>query len=265
MKRHLWFFALVLLFNTACSSLVVRLPSARLESPEVAGPWGKRLGVVASEMTAIKVTEDASARPPALNAPTTWAAIDVPMKAGLGIGDFFEVGLRFGPFSNSGLLTGKFQALGNSARASQPGDFALAFSAGFGSQTSTNSGDQKGEFGPGGHNWQAKETTSIVDFALILGYRFTPWFMMYGGPYLSRLSMSGNVHDDLSDDGTSPAADYALSADGQISGVNVDFEVTFTQSKVFSLTAEVAYLTVHWTNLPTTTAGRVALLSEWVF
>jgi len=261
--RILCFTSLVI--TSACTSLIVHLQSARFDSPEVAGPWGKRLSVGAGLTHDVTIASDTSSRPPTLGTPTDDTDLDIPLRVGLGLGQIFEIGLRYGFPVSAAMLTGKVQLLGHTARESVPGDISLALAAGYGTQSSAIGGNQNGVFGPGGFNWNANETTNVADYSVLFGYRPTEKLMIYGGPFYTKYTMSGNVHDDLSDNGTSPATDYALAGQGQETGLNADFEFTFSEKKLFSLSAEVQYLNFQWTNLTPVNDLRAAAMCEWVF
>lgn len=213
----------------------------------------------------VAVSDDASSRPPLFGSPSVESGFDVPVRAGLGLGDSFEVGLRYGVLASAAMVSGKLQLLGRPAREAKEGDIALALTVGYGNQNSAAGGSQKGAFGPGGFNWNARETTSIQDFALIAGFHPRNWLLVYGGPFYSVLEMSGTIHHDLSDDGSSPAADYALKAQGQTYGANLDFMFTFGESKVFALTLEASYTNFQWANHSPVNDGKGAFSCEWIF
>jgi hypothetical protein len=43
------------------------------------------------------------------------------------------------------------------------------------------SGDNKGEFGPGGYPWSSERSGSFINAGVSVGYAITPWFMPFMG------------------------------------------------------------------------------------
>lgn len=249
---------------SACA-LVVKVPTARLESPEAIGKtFGTRVGIGLAGTSNVNLANDPSARPPNLSEPKMETGYDGPARVGLGLGQRFEVGVRYGALSNAYLLTGKAQLLGPSRIESKPGDVSLAATYGFGRQKSEVGGNQNGRLGAAGYNWSSEVTTTIYDYALIAGYRLNETGLFYGGPYFMRMNMSGTIHHALSDNGTSPAVDYPQDGNGQAVGANLAYQYS-PQGRQISLTFELVYVDFSWTAVERRRDVKPDMMFEFFF
>jgi hypothetical protein len=234
---------------SACTSVISKLPVTRLDSPEVVGETAKLGGALGVGSTRdVVLSSDASSRPPDVTHPSVADGGEALGKVGVGIWKKFEVGLRGGLLLNTPwTLSGKFQILGEPALSAKAYNFSLAVTAALGYGNQKNSGDQRGVFGPGGYKWKSEINTYVQDYAVIAGYRLTDTVLIYGGGYYSSYRLGGNVHDDRSDDATSPAADYSISGTGQNYGANLGFQFFF--GKGFYGAVEGTTSTFQWTSL----------------
>ncbi len=245
----------VFLFSCAgCSSLSINLPYGRLESPETNGQWRVRAKVGVEPSHRMMITADASDRPePELDEPDHDPASIVAWGFGVGLTEFLDVSLKTGisltsilDFDVPIMVQGKIQALGDNHRESDKGNFSLAFSAATGTSTTTESGDQDGQFGDGGHDWEATASTSVADIALILGYRINPKILLYGGGYLTRYWVQTNIEHEEADDGDFPKESYEVRNHGDVRGFNFGFQFDFT--KVVGLMLEANHMTFEWSH-----------------
>lgn len=259
----------VLLLLSACNSLYVRVPQSRMDSPEVISSGGDAnpnfhllTGLTASR--SIRVVSDASSRPPTYGTPESVPESEVHIRGGI---DYkrVEINLRSGVFASAvpwGVQV-KYQFIGDGQNTAKKSNFSLAATLMYASGESKISGDQNGLLGPGGYKWNAKATNTTTDYAIIAGYRVSDELLIYGGPFSAKYSMSGNIHDDLSDNGTSAAADYSLSASGAQSGFNLAAQLNLGTKGYLIL--EGVYSSLTWTNLKDVSEFRSGALVGFYF
>jgi hypothetical protein len=240
--------ALIIVLS-GCSQLNVRLPAQRFESPEAEGGFFKfHLGGGVSSAVDVTLSSDASQRPPSgITQPKLGPGADFPLKIGMGLFSHLEVSVRGGFNSVPAMLTGKLQLIGTPESEAKAGNFSVAVTAAGGYESSSNNGDQLGDGGPGGYNWTARADTTVDDYALIIGIRPTESLLIYASGFYSHYKMTGNIHDDLSSNSLSPAADYTLSGQGQRNGGNLGIQTG--KSVLFSVEASASQ--VQWTNAQT--------------
>jgi len=245
-----------------CNSLTIHLPVARFESPEAAGEtWKKHLSVGGAGTHDVTVVQDASTRPPTIGTPSISQGGNAPLRFSLGFWERFELGLHYGITNAPFMVSGKFQILGDPIVKAKGGNFSIAVTAAAGVESSTNNGTQLGTFGPGGYPWNATANTQVQDYALIAGIRLTDNLLLYGGPFISKYNMTGNVHDNQSDNGTSPAADYSINGSGQNTGGNLAIQLD--TSNTFSLTLEAVASNFQWSNISGSNDIQTGLLLDW--
>lgn len=230
-----------------CTDLTLRIPTSRMESPESNGKlWRVGLGGgIASDHDVILVT-DASARPPVTNQTTIQTNVQSLFFANIGLAQFIDLELR--PTLPGTQLIAKFQFLGDSARESQAGNFSIAATVAVGAGNVSNSGNQDVLFGPGNAGWNATASYTAFDFGLVFGYRISDYVLLYGGPYLTRYNAKASIHQDAVTNPSYPAGDYTITGNGTQSGANFASQFTFSKEKHWSITAELVYSNIKWTN-----------------
>lgn len=160
---QLLFFAL---FVSACSHITVHTANPSLLSPVTATPekWGFGLEMGSSDI--IKFTEDASARPPVIS-PQQSPSNDARAYAAYGINNIWDISL--GIDTSAGLnLNSRLRFIGENNDVNR---IILTGTLFYSFDTSNKTGDQNGELGPGGYNWEADASTSLSSFGLSMGYR----------------------------------------------------------------------------------------------
>lgn len=193
-----------------CAGVSIYSAGPMIEAPEI--PPKLELGFGAEPAVSYEYTGDASARPPTLNNPEVRSGTMLISNLGYAVTDWIELGGRLlpggsGAFPLGGLaLTGKIQVLGNK---STPGLCAAVYGGTFFSATSSR-GDQKGLFGPGGHNWEAQAKSDTLTAGASIGYRQSPATLFFLAVSYANQMLSGSIHHDASSDLSSPAADYKL-------------------------------------------------------
>jgi hypothetical protein len=222
---------------TACSSLSVDLPVSRFELPETNGLESKRLQVSlqAEPSHNYEMVPDASARPPSFARPVIDQETSVGAHGSYTVADRFDLSLKTSLGRSPWMFYGKYQILGDSLDAAAMGNVSLAVTGGVGYGHSSNSGDQRGTFGPGGYNWEGEMTTFVTDAALIAGYRTADRVLLYTSAFYSNYSFNGKVNQSRSDDGTSAGGEYTNAAAGYQRGANAGIAVNFGTSGIFKI------------------------------
>ena len=264
MQKQKFFLILIALIGAGCNSLTVHLPVSRFETPEAAGvSWKKHLSVGGGGTHDVVVVQDASLRPPTIGTPSISQGGSIPLKFSLGLWERFEIGLRYGITNSPFMASGKFQILGDPMTKSKGGNFSLAVTAAAGAVSSSNNGNQLGTFGPGGYPWNATANTQVQDYAVIAGIRLNDYVLIYGGPFISKYNMTGSVHDNQSDNGTSAAADYSINGSGQNTGGNLAIQLNTSEKGVFSITLEAVSSSFQWANTSGSNDIQTGVLLDW--
>lgn len=203
-------FIIVLLASTVlvsgCANLNSTFINPTIESPIVGGTKGSfGIGFGVAPAHEYEFTGDASARPPNLNDPDL-SPFSSPFADGqYSLTDRFQIGLEIHPF-NFGLEPKlKYQLLGD-----KQSGFQMSLSARGGLAVSKKDGDQSGEFGPGGHNWEGETQGQSASGGLSIGYFIHDSILLYAGAAYGSLKASAEINHKLSNDGSSPAANYKV-------------------------------------------------------
>ena len=108
----------------------------------------------------------------------------------------------------------------NAVRAHGTGANSLALTAGYGENDDTYAAQRTCSGAPGCNPTNAETAVdrSIADASLILGHRFSRWWLLYGGPYFSRLDY-GVRH--FSDRGSN--ADVATEFEDRVQMIGMNF------------------------------------------
>ena len=200
---------LLLLALTGCGTLNVYVPGPMIEGPDLSEKAEIAFG--AEPTTRYEYTSDASNRPPTLNNPEVKTGTFLSARGGYNVLPWLELGLKMFPGGAYTFIGG----LGGTARAQvlgdnkSPGLCATVYGGVF-YNSSRASGDQKGEFGPGGYNWNAEARASTRTAGFTLGYRTESKSIIFVAASYADQEVGGSIHHDLSSDSTSPAADYTL-------------------------------------------------------
>lgn len=198
---------------SGCTSLSVYVPGPLIESPEIASREKKiSAGAGIEQTNNYTYTGDASRRPPNLSQPTNEQAGMPYLRAGYIATDWLEVGLRVLPGSWKTLWIG---GLGGTVRAQLLGvgeevGPRVSVYAGLLRSSAGGSGDQDGQFGPGGYNWSANASATTRTAGVSAGYRWQPNLMSFLALSYADQQLSGSITHDASQNGTSPAASYSL-------------------------------------------------------
>lgn len=237
-----------------------------MESPESSRTWHPKLAVGASQQQTMIYTRDASIRPLLMTDPERENSVEYPVvKAAIGFPLGFEISARSGIIYGTSFATAKFQILGPRAGEGKAGDFSLAVTGAFGGSNYKINGDQRGVFGPGGHNWSADQMAHGRDGALIIGYRPSDSIIIYGGPFYTDWEFNSTIKHERSDDGTSPEATYLLYGRGFRRGVNLTFEWSTLGKIRWFIAPEVVVSQLNWTAREESTHADVAFATGVIF
>lgn len=213
---------LLLSLLSACSHVKVQVPQASVMPSELLKKDAWELGLRSQASRLHTASEDASARPPTFDNEDTASALFT--------GDLFYAPLdrlQFGAgvSSNVGIYGGiAYQFLGTPWAERKIG-WSAALRLDVYSGATSKSGDQNGEFGPGGYNWKADLSVLSTGGGLSVGYRFHESFMTFLG--VSQLShkTKTTIKQDASDNGLDPGGTYSQSPSGSSTAVGLGFMI----------------------------------------
>lgn len=215
-----WMSAFLFLAFSGCSSISHTLVAPEVQPPGIADE--QVIDIVASTGPGREVTlfTDASNRPPSYstNFATNQRRHGVAY-GGLGYalkGVSFSGGLLGANSLIEGIwVGGKLQVLGKQGLLGQS-PLHLTGWGRLGLQRSNKSGNQNGEFGPGGYPWEAERSGSFFNLGLSVGYEIASGFIPYIGYGKGTAHAKATVEQAISSDGLSPAATYTNSYDADV-------------------------------------------------
>lgn len=213
--------AWIISLTPACANLKATFVNPPIESPVVNGSQGEfgiGLGVLPAH--SYEFTNDASARPPDLESPEL-SPVSSPFVGGQYLfTDRLQIGLELHAFNVGVEPKLKYQLLGDKNSGLQ-----MSLSARGGVSVNSNKGDQNGNFGPGGHEWEGKVHGHSASVGTSIGYFLNENFLFYLGGALGTQKASAEIDQKASSDGTSPAATYKTDdkADMRSFGAGVAF------------------------------------------
>lgn len=257
MKSYVFILSLVLILS-GCA-ITVNIPVNRFDSPETTGKLG-RVKVAASGggTDEVTLTPDYTATPPNTTSPYLDTGVFARVTGGVGLLDNLDVELR-----NFSEFWAKYEIFGDSRLNAQAGNFALAVTvgAGYGQNSSTNSNTIR--------NLQGNVSQSEYwgDAALVLGYRLSPMFLFYGGPFARSTRYSGSYtltpgtfasDGSFTASGPTPAA-TSFSGNVTSTGGNLGVELGST---LYQIRIEAAYANE---NSGTMNNGRLQVGAELAF
>jgi len=211
--------ALLLLGLAGCSSVPATVAVPTLNIPEVGGhKWRLTLDVRDNPAYSVDVVNSASGRPPDLTIPSTengTPVAQVGSDVGVTLGERYllQAGLiTGGPSGTSVGATTRFQVqfLGDTYEDSGPGNFSMLAALEGQSVSNSANGNQAVTFGAGGYPWQMTSTSTMALLSLSMGYRFTNHMLWFWGGGVGTGTVTGQISQQASSDGTSPAASYTV-------------------------------------------------------
>jgi opacity protein-like surface antigen len=223
-------------FLAACASVDVDTMNPTLQSPVLM--TSEKLGF-AFEMGStdnIKFTEDASYRPPTIY-PQSTPTNDIRAQLNYGVNKSFD--FSAGANQSMGIiLNGRLRLI---EEANNP--FLLAGTIYFGYDPTNKSGDQSGEFGPGGYNWNADASGQVSSIGLTAGSRLSDNVLVYlhGGVGSTRVNLK--IKQDASNGDA--GGEYSYNNSGKVRHIGLG--LAFGKSTLF--TVGVQYTHKEWSDL----------------
>lgn len=216
----------VLIFTLGCASIRTDSSNPSLQSP-ITTP-SEKMGFHAElgSSDRIKFTDDASARPPNITLVHS-RSNDARVNLAYGINDRFDVSA--GLTSSAGLnLTSRIRLSGDDKSVwSTAGTFFLNFDG------SAKSGDQNGEFGPGGYNWSATATSTLTALGLAVGYRVSETTLLIGNFGVGQTQAKLEIKQDAANG--DPGGNYTSDIKAPLH--NLGFGVTLGRDTLITLGA----------------------------
>lgn len=196
---------LVPVFLIACASVDVDTMNPSLQSPITTTAEKIGFNFELGSMDNIKFTEDASARPPTID-PKSRPKTDLRAHLNYGVNSIldFSMGLNH----NLGVILNSRLSLINEPT----NPFLLAGTLYYGYDPTNKSGDQNGEFGPGGFNWNAKANGSVASVGLSAGYRLSENVLIYLHGGVGRSSVDLKINQDAANGDPGGSYSYNNSA-----------------------------------------------------
>lgn len=162
--KHFVFILAGLALTTGCASIRTDSSNPSLQSPITTKAGNTAFHGELGSSDRIKFTDDASARPPDISLVHS-RSNDARLNLAYGVSDRFDIGA--GVTSSAGLnLTSRFRFSGD-----EKSTWSSAATLFLNYDVSTKDGDQNGEFGPGGYNWNAKASSTLAALGIAIGYR----------------------------------------------------------------------------------------------
>ncbi len=182
MSRHFQLFLWVFCGLTiSCAELRIATLTPIVEPPEAIGRKGRiALDGGIQQQGEWKVTDDASSRPPTLNAQHGNLQTGYFLGGMIGLTEKLEVGLRASGVTDLAARL-KWQIFGDAMSQGNEGGLSFAVFSSYSYNKDSANGDQDGEFGPGGYPWKAEGQISSWQGGVSAGYRFTPSILGFLG------------------------------------------------------------------------------------
>ena len=139
------------------------------------------------------------------------------------------------------MLRALWQLIGSTGDNAQEGGFSIMVTGGFGGSAQYMLGLKQINEG----TLEYKQSQTLLDMSMVVGYRFGATTIAYGGPYVTLGNISGT-----STVRAAPGAagtDYAVTSSGNQIGFHLGTQ--FALSDVFSIILEVAYNQISWQNI----------------
>jgi len=189
--------------------VIVKVPLSRLETPE---PGPRRLNVSLARTGEAKayLTRDQANVAPDTRNPTFSEDDDLMVRFDGRVQPWLQ--LSFRGVSNYGAVQAKFMPLQDA------GPLSFAFTVGAGGS------EDDFDYNDGGTAARTTVDSDLIDLAAILGWRFDPSLMVYGGPWFTEVNYSGHH---FSDRGANPDVEFDYSGDLSVIGANLGLAASF--------------------------------------
>ncbi len=202
--------ALFLLMTSACASLKVSIPNAKVETPEtIGGEFDFAYQIILHPTNIYEFTDSAGSRPPTLDEPTLTRRGSVTGQGLTSFNEKLDIGINFASSTTS--LQLKYQFLGESLVKSAESSQVAAVYTSIGFGDNTISGDQAYTFGPGGHLWNANSKVNYNEIGFSWGYRYNSKKMVYIGYSYNEHKLSGHIDQKPSTSTANDGGNYDFS------------------------------------------------------
>ncbi|MGE0632054.1 MAG: hypothetical protein AB7O96_06580 [Pseudobdellovibrionaceae bacterium] len=242
---------LLLLILAGCASTELKAPQSRFNLPEsMGGSWDDSIWSVETGLSSnvtIEPVKDPSARPVDLKAePFISSDTAMLVRTDVSFSNWLDSYLRIGNDSEPTQVGVKMQILGKPLSESQEGDMSLAFTAGYGKNSSKSEGTKNGEeSGAGGADdfpWKARSEIEFADLSLVFGYRLNSDTLIYLGPFSTFYRYNlyidhGTSKTSQNDPAIDSAAKYQDNGAGKSYGGHIGANIRVTTN---------SYLTFEW-------------------
>lgn len=191
--------ALVILFFSGCAVFVVT-PNPRVESPEVRGERGFKIGMDITGANTYESSPDGSTRPPDITHPNVNSSQTANAAFAWSPATPIEIGAELSPVQGAGAAAVlRWQILGEGTRTAEAGNIPLGVYVRAGDSYTHSNGNQDGLFGPGGYKWSANLNSGYVHSGISAGYRFNSHVLAYAGGAFGQYWNASEINQDKSD------------------------------------------------------------------
>lgn len=250
--------AAALFLTSACTTVEVYIPTARVYSSEIGKKESLLLNINRNNGGLYELTSSPNTRPPAFNS-VLESKTNLNGILEYGALDWLTIGVGLGiPWH----VNGKIQAqLFGPSRFSEDEGTSMSIYADVTYSNDSESGDQATLFGPGGFRWKATGTIAGASLGASIGYRFNPNFMTYIGYAEQNIRSKVVVDQEPADDNSDPGGQYSDSAKGKsrTALLGLDFGTTSV-----SLVPTFEYSEIHWKNFEVYESKVGASLVIWL-
>lgn len=213
----------VLVF-AGCASVRTDNANPTLQTPILTKSERRGFNLELGSSDRIKFTEDASLRPPVLNNVYS-RTNDLRANFAYGINEWMDVSI--GATSNPGLnLTSRVHLMGDDKSTwLAAGTFFASYDKKY------ESGDQKGNFGPGGYNWNATTSAVLGSVGVSVGYRFSENMLLIFNGGVGKTTAKLDIQQDAANG--DPGGNYSTTLEAPLT--NAGFGLTFGQRTLYTV------------------------------
>lgn len=203
---------LLLLLLSACSTLDTMTPIAQVLPSENLEAQALEVALRAETSRHQTVTNDASRRP-LIVANENEGSRELISTINYGLSDKLQFGLGVIGLVDGVYGQSRFQFLGEPRARGQTG-WSGSLHGELYATSKSRSGDQNGEFGPGGFNWKGHTGVQALGAGTSVGYRWSRSAMVYAGSAYNSFQVKSAINHDPTADGADPGATYDIKSDG---------------------------------------------------
>ena len=200
-------------FFVGCASTRTDSSNPSLQSPLIAKA-GTSFNLEMGSSDRIKFTDDASARPPTI-ALVHSRSNDARASLAYGFNDNFD--LSAGITSTSGFVVSSRARFSGDAKST----WATAGTLFLNYDSNEQSGDQNGEFGPGGFNWKSTAVSTLAAVGVAIGYRASENILVIANAGVGQTNAKMDLKQDPG--GSDPGGNYSSEVKAPLQNVGLGF------------------------------------------